>query len=311
MSRVPNRYLVVAAFLAVPLLWGINWSFMKIGIQYVPPILLLAMRQLLAGLAHGGLALAWRREFPKGRLAVQAILLGVLMAGFSNGLMFWGVQYTSSGMGAILFATMPFFVAFMSVPLLGESLTPAKLAGIAIGFCGVALLIGDDLKTGSDMALAGQAALLLSAVTWALPLVLIRKWLSGVDTIAMTAVQMLSGAAFLLPIGLAAEGLGRVRLLPEAWVSIGYMSVFSGFIAFALYYWLVRHMSATRLALNSFITPAVAVVSGLVLLAEPITPGLLAGLSLVAAGIVVVNFSGERPAVPAKAAASPVGSSGD
>lgn len=293
MRSLPIRYRVAIAFLLVPLFWGINWSVMKIGIQSIPPFLLLGIRQLLTGLAHGGLALAWSRPFPRGRLAWQAIAVGLLMAGFSNGLMFWGVQYISSGLGAILFATMPFFVAFLSVPLLGERLTAAKLLGIAIGFCGVAVLLGGDAQGSSEMALLGQAALLLSSLTWALPLVLIRKWLSGVDTFAMTSVQMLSGAAFLLPIGLVAEGLDRVNVTGEGLAAVAYMSIFSGFIAFAMYYWLVRHMSATRLALNSFITPGVAVLSGLVLLAEPITAGLIAGLGLVALGIVVVNVWGE------------------
>ena len=114
----------------------------------------------------------------------------------------------------------------------------------------------------------------------------------------MTSVQMLSGAAFLLPIGLAAEGLGRVHLTAEGLVAVAYMAIFSGFLGFALYYWLVRHLSATRLALNSFITPGVAVLSGLVMLGEPITAGLIAGLALVAVGIVVVNVWGERSARP-------------
>jgi len=298
MRSLSTRYKVAIAFLLVPFFWGINWSFMKIGIQSVPPILLLASRQLLAGLAHAGLAVAWSRPFPKGRLAVQAVVLGVLMSGISNGLMFWGIQYISSGLGAILFATMPFFVAFMSVPLLGERLTLAKVGGIAIGFSGVALLLGGDAQAGSDLAWMGYSALLLSSVLWALVLVLIRKWLSGVDTIAMTAVQMLSGAVILVPFGLVFESLDRVHLTPDGLVAIAYMSVFSGFIAFALYYWLVRRMSATRLALSSFITPGVAVVSGLALLGEPITAGLIAGLGLVAAGIIIVNQWGDRAAAP-------------
>lgn len=284
----------MAAFLLVPLLWGINWSVMKIGILSIPPFLILGSRQLLAGLAHAGFARTSGARFPRGRAMVQAIVLGFLLAGVSNGLMFWGVQYITSGLASILFGTMPFFVAFLSAPLLGERLSPAKLAGVAVGFAGVAVLLAGDAGAVSDMALWGEAALLLSAVTWALPLVLTRKWLRDVDTLALTAVEMLSGAAFLLPLGLATEGLGRVHLTAEGLASLAYMVIFAGFTGFALYYWLVRRMSATRLALASFITPGVAVIAGIIVLSEPAEPSLFLGLVLVAAGIVIVNRWGDR-----------------
>jgi drug/metabolite transporter (DMT)-like permease len=298
LKRLYFRYRVVAAFLLVPLLWGINWSFMKIGILSIPPFLILGSRQLLAGLAHAGLARASGSRFPRGPAMVQAIVLGILLAGVSNGLMFWGVQYITSGLASILFGTMPFFVAFLSAPLLGERLTSARLIGVAVGFAGVALLLGGGAGALTEMAFWGQAALMLSAVTWALPLVLTRKWLSDVDTQALTAVEMLSGAAFLLPLGLATEGLGRVHLTVEGLVSLAYMSVFAGFVGFALYYWMVRQMSATRLALTSFITPGVAVITGIIVLSEPAEPSLFIGLALVATGIIIVNQWGERAAAP-------------
>lgn len=287
------RYRVVAAFLLVPLLWGVNWTVMKIGILSIPPFLILGSRQLLAGLAHAGLARATGRPFPQGKELLQAVALGLLLAGISNGLMFWGVQYITSGLASILFGTMPFFVAFLSAPLLGERLTLAKLFGVAVGFGGVALLLGGGAGAVSDLALWGEAALMLSAVTWALPLVLTRKWLSKTDTVALTSIEMLSGAVILLPLGLATEGLGRVHLTVEGVLSLGYMVVFAGFIGFALYYWMVRQMSATRLALTSFITPGVAVITGIIVLSEPMESTLFIGLILVAAGIIIVNRAGE------------------
>ena len=288
-----SRTRIAAAFLLVPVLWGIGWTFMKIGLASMPPLLFLGTRQFLVGVIFLALAKLNGSRFPRGQGMSQALLLGFIMTGFSNGVMFWGVQYITSGLASILFGTMPFFVAAVSHVWLNERLTPTKIIGIGIGFAGVALLLGDQARATSEMALWGELALLLSAVTWAIPLVLIRKWLSHENTVPLTAIQMLAGSAFLLPLGLATEGLGRVHLTPDGLAAMTYMVIFAGSLGFVLYYWLASQMAASKLALNSFITPAVAVVSGIVVLGEPLEPNLVLGLALIALGIGIVNLLGE------------------
>ena len=121
-----------------------------------------------------------------------------------------------------------------------------------------------------------------------------RNWIGPVGAHGADLLfQLLGYAAFLLPVGLVTEGLGRVSITVDGMISLFYMSTFAGFLGFAMYYWLVRHMTATRLSLTSFITPGVAVVTGLIVLSEPVTPALIAGLALVAVGIVIVNQWGE------------------
>jgi drug/metabolite transporter (DMT)-like permease len=284
---------MVVAFFAVPILWGINWTVMKIGLESLPPFLLLGCRQLLAGGFFVLLARARGSQFPRGRLMAWAIGLGFVMTGFSNGIMFWGVQYITSGLASILFATMPFFAAGFAHWWNGERLKIWSVLGIIVGFAGVALLLGNRVGAQPDLAVWGQVALLVSALTWAMPLVLSRRWLSHEDTIALTGVQMLSGAVLLVPLGLFGEGLDKVHMSASGWMALLYITAASGALGFVLYFWLMRRLGAARLSLTSFVTPVVAVISGIVVLGEPVEANLFIGMALIAVGIGVVSLVGE------------------
>ncbi len=284
---------MVLSFFLVPVLWGINWTFMKIGLESIPPFLLLGCRQLVAGGFFVLLARARGSQFPRGRLMAWAIGLGFVMTGFSNGAMFWGVQYITSGLASILFGTMPFFAAAFAHWWNRERLNVWSSLGILVGFAGVALLLGNRVGAQSDLAVWGQLALLISALTWAMPLVLSRRWLSEEDTIALTGIQMLAGAGLLVPLGLISEGLDKVHMTFSGFMALTYMIVASGGLGFVLYFWLMRRLGATRLSLTSFITPVVAVLSGIVVLGEPVEANLFIGLTLIALGIGVVSLMGE------------------
>jgi drug/metabolite transporter (DMT)-like permease len=294
-------------------MWGGGWPAMKVGLRDLPPFLYLGGRQLIVGVFFLALAY-WRHiRLPKGKNLVRSFGIGVVMTGVSNGLMFWGQQYISAGLASILFATMPFFTAGLAHLLLNERLNAWKVMGIAVGFAGVALLLSNGQSEQSPQAILGEAALVLSALCWALPLVLMKRWLGAEDPIALTGVQMLAGAVLLVPVGLMTEGIARVHPTASALLAFAYMTVGAGAIGFSTYYWLARQMAASRLVLTSFVVPGVAVVLGVLLLSEPAEPRLLLGLALIAAGIIVVNSLGteKRGDVPATdGAATAVGSRG-
>jgi drug/metabolite transporter (DMT)-like permease len=288
---------IVLAFLAVPVLWGINWTFMKIGVQSLPPFLYLGTRQLVVGLFFVAAARFNHRPLPAGKFLVWSVALGLVMTGISNGLMFWGVQYISSGLASILFGAMPFFAAVFAHWWTDERLNRVSLAGIITGFVGVTVLLGGGADNHSNLAILGELALLLSAVTWALPLVLSRRLLRGQDTVALTGVQMLSGALLLAPLGIFGEGLGSVRITVEGMIALAYTVVAAGAAGFLLYFWLLKRIGAARLALTSFMVPVVAVISGIFALGETAGANLVAGLLLIAVGILMVTVFGESEAV--------------
>lgn len=237
----------------------------------------------------------WRDiRVPAGIALVHSFVLGMVMTGLSNGLMFWGLQYIDSGLASILFATMPFFAAVLAHLWLEEDLNVGKATGIALGFTGVVLLLSDKTGNQSHLALWGESALLLAALSWAAPLVLMKRWLSQEDPFALTGVQMLAGAAFLLPLGLATEGLARVHITASALLAFAYMTFLAGAGGFSLYYWLAKQMTATKLSLTSFLVPAVAVTLGVIFLGEPANPRIFLGLGLIATGITLTNLKERR-----------------
>jgi len=299
--NIVSRLRIPLAITFLCLFWGGGWLFMKIGLRDLPPFLYLGARQLLVGVLFLALCLWQGVRLPAGKALIRSFGLGMVMTGFSNGLMFWGLQYIDSGLASILFATMPFFAAGLAYLWLKEDLNVGKIAGIALGFVGVVLLLSDKVSGQSRQALWGESALLLAALSWAAPLVLMKRWLSQEDPFALTGVQMLAGAVFLLPLGLVIEGLARVHITVSALLALAYMTFLAGAGGFSLYYWLASQMTATKLSLTSFIVPGVAVVLGVAFLGEAINPRLFLGLGFIAAGITLTNLMAEDKKGPALA----------
>jgi drug/metabolite transporter (DMT)-like permease len=292
---------ILLAFLVVPLLWGLNWTFMKVGLQTLPPFLYLGTRQLVVGTFFVVVARLNGRPLPRGSYLAWSVALGLLMTGVSNGAMYWGAQFIPSGLASILFGTMPLFAAIFANWWTDERLNRISLAGIVTGFVGVAVLLGGEAASDSSLAILGEAAALLSAVTWALPLVLSRRLLQGQDTVALTGVQMLSGALLLGPLAILGGDLGIVRITMDGMIALAYTIVLAGAAGFLLYFWLLKRIGAARLALTSFMTPVVAVIAGIVTLGESAGANLVAGLLLIAAGILMVTILGGIKSVAAAA----------
>ncbi len=289
------------AFLAaagVCLLWGSGWLLIKLGVESFPPFLFAGVRGVLAAALLLAVA-AWRRlRWPPAGELSRMFSIGLLMTGLSNGLVYWAGQYIPSAMSALLFTGMPFFTAaFAHVLLPGERVNLWRLVGLSIGLGGVWLVLSERLVGGQSGSMAGELAVVLSAAVWALCLVLNRKLLRGVYGTVMTGVQLLSGSALLLLVGLLAESFDQIRITPLSVSVFVSMVVGQGCVAYFLYYWLMAHVGPTALSLTSFVTPTIAVILGVVLLGESAGWRMVAGLLTVGVGIWVVNVLGQRRAV--------------
>ena len=289
---------VIAAAAGVCLLWGSGWLLIKLGVTSFPPFLFAGVR----GVAAAALLLAfaaWRKLKwpPSGELA-RMFGIGLLMTGVSNGLVYWAGQYIPSAMSALLFTGMPFFTAaFAHVLLPGERVNFWRLVGLLIGLGGVWLVLSERLVEASSGSLAGELAVVLSAVVWAFCLVLNKKLLRGVYGTVMTGVQLLSGSAVLLVAGLLVESFGSIQITPLSVSVFISMVLGQGCLAYFLYYWLMAEIGPTALSLTSFVTPTIAVVLGVALLSEPAGWRMVAGLATVGVGIFVVNVLGQRGVV--------------
>jgi drug/metabolite transporter (DMT)-like permease len=269
-------------------IWGSTWLFIKIGLADLPPITFAGIRFLLASLILMIMVLVRRAAWPRTRREWTLIaVVGILQFSLNYGLVFWGEQYISSGLAAVLQSTFPAFglvIAHFYLPQ--ERLTAGRVMGVLLGVCGVAVIFSDQLSVAGSMALLGSVALVLSALCGSYSNVLVKAYGGKIDPQVFAACQMIFGCVPLLAIGLSTEGNPlHFHWTMMAIVSLLYLTVVGSVVAFALYYWLVRNMDVTNTMLIALVTPVIAVILGMIALHEKLNWRLLAGAACIIAGI--------------------------
>jgi drug/metabolite transporter (DMT)-like permease len=272
-------------------IWGSTWLFIKIGLNDLPPLSFAAIRFVIAAAILWVIVLFRRLTVP--RSGKELLLLagtGVLGFTVNYGLIFWGEQYISSGLAALLQSTIPAFgLLFAHLHLPAERMTPAKVLGVVLGVVGVAVIFSNQLSLAGPQAFAGSVAIVISAAGAAYSNVLIKGYGGKIDPTVIAATQMSFGLIPILLIGLIWEGNPlNFRWTGMALVSLLYLAIVGSVIAFILYYWLVQHMDVTKSMLIALVTPVTAVVLGMIVLNEQLNWRTVAGGVLVLSGITLV-----------------------
>src|ERR1043165_654662 len=280
-------------------IWGSTWLFIKLGLADLPPITFAGIRFVIACTILFSLIRIRRIPVPRGR--ADWILLatsGILSFGLNYGLVFWGEQYITSGLAALLQATLPAFgLVFAHLHLPSERLAWTKIGGVVLGVFGVGVVFSNQLVVSGRQALAGCVALVLSAMFAAYSNVLVKRFGKHLNPPVLSAGQMLFGLLLLLAVGIPLEG----NPLKFHWTAIAviamlYLAIVGSVIAFLLYYWLVLNMDVTKSMLIALVTPVVAVILGMIVLDEEFGWRTLAGGAMIMLGIglIVVRKSKKK-----------------
>jgi len=266
--------------------WGVQQVAIKVAAAGVPPLLQAGLRSagaavLVAGWsALRGVPLLGRDGTLWPGLASAALFSGEF------GLIYAGLGYTAASRGVIFLYTAPFLVALGALRWLPqERMRGAQWAGLALAFGGVLLLFGENLVRPAGRAWMGDLMILGAAAMWAATTLVIKASALAAASPEKTLLYQLAGSAVALP--LASLGLGEpaARITPLVAGSLAFQIAVVASTSYLAWFWLVRHYPATRLSSFSFLTPVMGVLAGALLLGEPLTPGVLAALALVGAGI--------------------------
>jgi drug/metabolite transporter (DMT)-like permease len=290
----PSKPLKTSAMALLCIIWGSTWAVIQIGLRGIPPLTGVGLRFAIAGLLL--LVLAFALRVPLGRRRQEWwlwLINGTLAFSVSYGVVYWSEQWLPSGLTSVLFATYPLFVAIMAhFALPGESLAAPEVVGSLLGFGGVAVIFSEDLTAlgGAAVALAA-VVMMISPFVSAISTVAIKRWGEGIHPLSLTAVPMLMAAVIM---GGLAIGLERERAIVWDGVSLSallYLAILGSAVTFTIYFWLLLHMPAKRLALIAYIIPIEAVIIG-ILRGEPMTLKIMAGSALVVFGVALaVNRS--------------------
>ncbi len=293
-----NKLLVV--WLALCLIWGSTWLFIKLGLRDLPPLTFAGLRFLLASAVIWAIVIAWRRPLPKsGRDWLKLAWVGSIAVALNFGLVFWGEQRINSGLAAVLQATIPAFgLIFAHFHLPNERLTARKLAGAGVGVTGVSLIFYDQMKIEGAEALKGCFALLVSSVCMAYANVFIKARLQHVDSSVISAGQMVCGICPLLALGAVFEGDPFAhRWSALSAISLAYLALIGSVLGFLLYFWLVTKIEVTKTMLISLVTPVTALLIGWVTLGEKLSWRVAAGSAAILAGIWLIVFQNRGPKI--------------
>lgn len=277
-----------AAFVVLTLVWGTTWAAIRIGLEDIPPLAGVSVRFLLAG-SLLALVARWR-GVPLGRSRRERWLWlynGVLTFTVPYGVIYWAEQSVPTGLASILFATFPLWAALVGWWVLpGERPGPARIAGVALGFAGVAVIFSEDLGALAGGEIRGRAlALLAAAGVSATGSIAVRRWGSDLPALSIGAVPMLL-TGLLAGLGaLAFESVSTIRLAPRSVLATLYLALFGTALTFTLYFRLLARRSVTAASLVSYTAPMIAVTVGVLLFREPLTLRLGLGAALVLAGV--------------------------
>ena len=274
-----------AAFVTVILIWSttplaIKWSALGVGFSFA-----VFLRMAIGVLLCAVLLAAFRVRVPLHRKALLAYVAGGLSMFAAMALTYWSSQFVSSGMIAVLYGMSPLVTSLGAMLWLEEeALTPSKLAGMVMGVLGLFLVFRGGLGLGAGSA-AGLLALFLAVVSQSLGLV----WLKRIDDDSPPLAMTLGILVVALPLFFAAWWMvdGHVpEAVPERAVAATlYLGTFGSVLGFALYYYLIKHMEAGRIALITLITPVMALLLGHGLNNEAVLPQVWLGTASIVLGL--------------------------
>lgn len=295
---VPNRGINLLPFQVALfcVLWSLAFAVAKVALRDCPPLLLLMVRFLIAGVVMLGLAALRKSE---GKLTWRDIA-SLVVIGIANNAMYLGFGYVglrtvSAGLGTLVVSANPVLTAVLAAMFLGERMTWQKLVGLALGIGGVGFIVAHRLSHGgsgdSVVGLVFTFSALLSIVGGT---VLFKKLAPKGGLLMGNAVQNIAGGLVLIPFAFSFESIGEIVPTWQLLASLGYLTVLGSIVGYLLWQHLIREMGATAASAYHFAMPPLGVMFAWLLLGEHVSPADVLGIVPVALGIYLVT----RPVAP-------------
>jgi len=302
----PTRLLTAAALTALILIWGTTWAAIRISLEGIPPITGVALRFAIASAVLLALVPVFGVKLGRNRIERRLWLAnGMLTFAIPYGVLYWAEQWVPSGLASVLFATYPLMVALIAHVLLREEpLSLLKIIGVLIGFAGLAVIFSEDFRAlGGARVATAAAILLISPLCAAFGSVIVKRWGAGVHPLSMAAMPMVITAVVMGALAWLTES-GREATFGAAPVlALLYLALLGSALPFTLYFWLLKHQTATGMSLINYAIPVIAVAIGTLFLDEPFTLRMVLGTALVLAGVGVAmrkGRTGDSPPVPSE-----------
>ena len=285
-----SRLLGLLVFVPV-LIWGVTWPLSKFALAYSPPILLAGMRSLIAGMLLLIIAIPKKEKLQFRKYWGIYLVSGIFNSVLFYGLQIIGLQYMASGLFTVIVYLQPIFIGVIAWVWIKEPMTMAKVIGLLLGFAGVAIVSVGGVS--GHISVIGIVLGILTALSWAIGTVYIKKEGHKVDGVWLVTCQSLIGGTIMTSIGGYFENWREISWGTPYILAMMFLSIFSVAIAWIIYAFLLKKGEASRVATYNFLVPVIALAIGSLLLNEPFTYSIFIGFALIILSIVLVNYQGK------------------
>jgi drug/metabolite transporter (DMT)-like permease len=303
-----RRHAIWAWFLVLAFLWGSSYFWIKVGLGSLPPLTLIAGRLAVGALFLALVVALLREPLPRERrMYGHLLVMSVVNIVLPFILIAIGEQSIDSALASILNATVPLTVIVLAPLFLpDERVTVAKVAGLAVGFAGVILLVAPGLVNPGDGNPAGELMMIGSSLCYGIGNVYARRNVRGLSPTIPALFQVGFAALIIVPLALVVDRpFATVTPAPEALVAVLWLGLLGSGVAYLCYFTILRAWGAMRTSMVSYLLPVVGIALGSLVLGEPMTVNRLGGTALIIAGIALVNGGPAfRRLVPARTVTS-------
>ena len=290
------RPVELALLLLLATLWGASFTFIKVGVETIPPVTLIAGRTsvaalvLLAVMRYRGIKLPtdlalWRR------FLFQACLNSV----FPFTLIAWAEQTVDAGLATILNSSAPIFTFLLTWCLAGrQAATGRKLFGVVSGMIGICLIVGVGALSGFRHQLVAELAIVAATVCYAGAAIFGRNF-ERLDPMLPAAGSLICGAIVLVPLSLVVDQPWTLAPSVRSLLALICLSVFSTALAFTIYFRLIRTLGPVGTTSQAYLRVPIGVAIGVVFLGESLAPTTWIGLVCVIAGVAAMTLPARAP----------------
>jgi drug/metabolite transporter (DMT)-like permease len=287
----PNLALDLLLLLLLAALWGASYSFIRVGVETIPPITFIAARTLIAGVLLLSLMRMRGLRLPRDRGTWRKFLFqACLNSVVPFTLIAWAERTVDAGLATILNSTSPIFVFLMSALITRhEALSARKLFGVIAGIAGIGLIVGVEALGGLGHELVAQLAIVAATICYA-GAAIFGKTFTGLDPLLPAAGSMLCGAAILIPASIIFEQPWTLAPSTDSILALLGLSVFSTALAFTIYFRLLHTLGSIGTTSQAYLRVPIGVAIGVVFLGESLSPSAWIGLICVIAGVAAMTI---------------------
>jgi drug/metabolite transporter (DMT)-like permease len=279
-------------FLAMGFMWGSSYLFIKIGVDHgLQPFTLVMYRLAIGAALLASVVALFREPLPRDpKMYGHLFVMGVVNIAIPFALITYAEQVVDSSLAAVINGAVPLFVIVIAALFLrGERITINRVAGLIVGFVGIAVLVGFDVTQLGSANTLGELALLGATISYAIGAVYAKAHIHGLRPMIPALFQVFFALVVITVLAFVTEHPLSAVPGPEALVAVAWLGLLGSGLAYLAFFRILGRWGATRTSMVAYLLPVVGIALGAVVLQEPLAPSTLLGTALVIGGIALVN----------------------